>query len=484
MARFVSSSRGKEMVIDELGFVYRLDRHNDGRKTSFWRCRDATCKARITTLRGSPVPISFLNLHSHDASSSQIQMCEKCGIRIAKAQFKSEFTFCEICKPQPSKDIIWERHIEFKCTICYESFPTHQSLSNHTINAHAPEKPVTCEICQKTCQDNIGLMDHIRLEHDKKKVPHMCDECVLPFRTETMLKNHQKLRICFSHKCDMCENVYQRVSDLKRHKDRKHANIRPHRCNKCDKDYQSIDDLKRHIKTKHPNIHHHQCNFCQKRFTSLLNLFEHQKSKHGVERPEESVKSPNREKAKENTCDTNNLLQSGSEDAKLYKCNECKKQFTMSFSLKCHIKLVHKKARPEAGKLNEEHSAKSSKQNGYEEGQAFECEVCKKQFRAKVSLNSHKILMHHSLGVIKKTGPEESKPFECEVCEKQFKTADALNIHRILIHNPQSKTEDTKNYECELCGKQFKTKVSLNCHGILVHEKSIETEEECIVVPF
>ena len=55
--------------------------------------------------------------------------------------------------------------------------------------------------------------------------------------------------------------------------------------------------------------------------------------------------------------------------------------------------------------------------------------------------------------------------FQCEICKKYFTRKHSLNVHIASIH------EENKPYQCEICAKTFTEKSKLNRHVVSVHEK-------------
>ena len=72
----------------------------------------------------------------------------------------------------------------------------------------------------------------------------------------------------------------------------------------------------------------------------------------------------------------------------------------------------------------------------------FECKICKKSFRHKLSYERHGLV--HS-GV---------KPHKCEKCNKKFSTTGNLKDH-MRLHDPEDQ------YDCAYCGKKFTHKTNL-----------------------
>ena len=76
------------------------------------------------------------------------------------------------------------------------------------------------------------------------------------------------------------------------------------------------------------------------------------------------------------------------------------------------------------------------------------CDVCKKYFKTKSSLNIHK--RSHS----------GDKPYVCDVCKKSFSQKGTLTRH-MLVHSGK------KEFQWHVCGKYFSQKDDLKTHLII-----------------
>lgn len=100
----------------------------------------------------------------------------------------------------------------------------------------------------------------------------------------------------------------------------------------------------------------------------------------------------------------------------------------------------------------------------------FQCLICHKTFKRKVSLKTHQQL--HST----------SRPFTCSTCGKTFKTKSNLSSH-LAVHSrerPLSHSEERplshsgeQLYQCSQCDKLFKQKRSLQLHQAVHSGRSI-----------
>ena len=72
--KYISSSKEKNKVVDNLNFCYDFHKENANGTKKFWRCeRRVTCKARIHTNNDPPEIISRINEHNHPSTESEIK---------------------------------------------------------------------------------------------------------------------------------------------------------------------------------------------------------------------------------------------------------------------------------------------------------------------------------------------------------------------------------------------------------------------------
>lgn len=80
-------------------------------------------------------------------------------------------------------------------------------------------------------------------------------------------------------KCDFCNKIYSKRSNLRAHVKNYHGEVSLIHCNICQKEFKEKSNLKRHILEKHEGIKH-QCDLCKKSFTSKYYVKNHKKTAH------------------------------------------------------------------------------------------------------------------------------------------------------------------------------------------------------------
>ncbi|XP_063361942.1 zinc finger protein 90-like [Cydia amplana] len=166
-----------------------------------------------------------------------------------------------------------------------------------------------------------------------------------------------------------------------------------------------------------------------------------------------------------------------------YKCDICNKEVA---NLSAHKQQAHNPgllphACPTCGRRFVSVSALNSHVIEHTRGNAFECDICEKKFRAKIFLKRHIRDIHNkerkyrcefcSKGFFRKTACQDhvrkhrnERPFKCGECGKAFVRSTTLNNHR-LIHVAE------KKFQCDQCHKSFRNAGGLKAH-MVTHTKA------------
>ena len=124
------------------------------------------------------------------------------------------------------------------------------------------------------------------------------------------------------------------------------------------------------------------------------------------------------------------------EGIKNFTCDRCEKSFSLSQSLKAHIKYYHES-----------------------NGEQNTCDLCNKNFTLPGTLKAHIQEVHKNI-----------KAHQCSYCDKAFKRSFDLKKHFKKVHEGQNNGKIT----CDACKYTFITASDLKIHYSMVHGKNID----------
>ncbi|CAL4201866.1 unnamed protein product, partial [Meganyctiphanes norvegica] len=233
-----------------------------------------------------------------------------------------------------------------------------------------------CGVCNKEYSSKETLLAHLEThegvqfmllhevdEEDEHKIhlKYECPYCPLPFESAEDLDHHIK-----DHFKKENKSKGQNYKDYGRRKD--------YVCDICGKRYERNFALQHHIQVVHLDNKRFACKVCDKRFAISGTLKKHMNI-HNNARP--------------------------------YKCKECKYSCNQRGTLVRHVQRKHLKEK------------------------RYGCEICGKLFVTK-----YEVFQHHSKG-------HNEDLLQCTLCEYKCKDVDILKNH-LRIHNETP-------YKCKLC---------------------------------
>lgn len=167
-----------------------------------------------------------------------------------------------------------------------------------------------------------------------------------------------------------------------------------------------------------------------------------------------------------------------SHDPERFKCDVCGKSYRQAASLRNH-KLNHSQEKPFActicGHSTTQKSGLKKHMLTHSESKAFVCDLCGDHFRFSSNLQMHKrrkhtmvkdhVCSHCSKAFVSRDEllnhqmcHTDERPFECELCRKTFNRKSSLQFHRRRKHSM------LPMHACNVCGRGFSQKVSLQMH--------------------
>ena len=203
--------------------------------------------------------------------------------------------------------------------------------------------------------------------------------------------------------CPVCDKVFTKISDKKRHVQLVHYEA-TFPCNVCGKEFTRKDSMTRHFQMVHsdkkPTL---QCEVCGSKFGREPNLLRHVKMFHG----EGTVPQYSCDQCNANFHTPSGLVVHTRKEHKKFHCDLCAKKFATKFNLDNHLKL------------------KTS------------CDLCDIKTCTKHTMNAH-IRSAHSVPVLKSL-------FTCPDCGNNFTNKQWLVAHvqKQVISN------------CDHCGGKF-----------------------------
>ncbi|KAL3883735.1 hypothetical protein ACJMK2_029970 [Sinanodonta woodiana] len=161
-------------------------------------------------------------------------------------------TTCDICGKMYKDQYILKMHIKmvhlpaevlFECTTCSKKFTRKAHLKRH-LRIHDPEKPFKCPHCDYRGCEKSDISKHLLIHEEPK---HLCEVCGKTFRhiknKELHVKRHNGQR---DYKCGVCDFFGYTFTDIRKHIERKHTDMKSLFCEKCGVAFKSEAQLRDH----------------------------------------------------------------------------------------------------------------------------------------------------------------------------------------------------------------------------------------------
>ncbi|XP_070203728.1 gastrula zinc finger protein XlCGF52.1-like [Littorina saxatilis] len=133
---------------------------------------------------------------------------------------------------------------QFPCPTCDRFFETALKLWRHKVAVHQA-KTLVCDVCGKTCDNQLSFTDHKR-QHRLGK--YQCEHCPKTFARKHTWVYHTRRHTGHSlHKCQHCGKALMGNYNLRIH-ERIHTGEKPYKCDQCFAAFAQKNSLNWHMK--------------------------------------------------------------------------------------------------------------------------------------------------------------------------------------------------------------------------------------------
>ena len=422
---------------------------------------------------------------------------------------------CDICKKTFVADYL-ENHVEthykdidlFTCDICEKSYKYENFLKRHWNTYHAIDGKERYQK-EKIGNNQIKQNNLASMDYQHSKLISSQDEKSIFIEKAPSYKEN-KTQVNKSHKCHLCEKLFDSTNNLKIHKQTVHDQRIQFSCRYCDdgKNFSNKQSLERHNKKFHQQKYCITCNYCEKNFMMHKTLEKHIKNSHLFECHVCNETFTRFDQLSKHKKDIHNIFD---KDMKS-RCDICDIVFKEPKKLKDHIEVVHEGMRLTcnyciddkmfAGKRSLQlHIAGMHKDRNeikchncektfprknalqrhirdiHENKREEECHICNKTFKRPYRLTEHLATVHNFVENNKIASDQHYgvtrngriKKYICDICEKAFSQSANLNTHKKWNHSQKPGT--LPKHKCNICSKHFNGKNLLNSHLKMYHEK-------------
>lgn len=190
--------------------------------------------------------IADLRKHLNTHDPGETHKCHECN-----KEFDSRKTYnCHVHSFSHRRKVDPNTKFSFKCPKCHLSFNNNSLLENHKNTEHLKVKPYICTICGRQFPAEIKLRYHMNRHKGIKQF--QCSECSSMFTSASGLKKHG-LRYHSAERpipCDLCDKSFVCQSEYNLHKQRNHSE-KLLSCPICETKFYSQANLRPHIQKVH-----------------------------------------------------------------------------------------------------------------------------------------------------------------------------------------------------------------------------------------
>ncbi|KAL9985671.1 hypothetical protein ACROYT_G008097 [Oculina patagonica] len=313
------------------------------------------------------------------------------------------------------------------CNICFESFQSNRSLSQHKRSHVGINTAFVCPFCHKGFSFKWNLLRHKRSQHYRPYKHQRCDEGFRTVRGRLghlkFLSKHGKVKQNLKSS-SLTETCYQAKGEALR--------VYQFGCRHCDKRFVSYSGLYRHTRKyhiEHVSIGPLKCQHCHKEFQNAGGMQAHVNKRHAKEKKSEPCRGlkPEGEGCFETiNCDVEESTQTCSKSPRIcpWKCQYCSKEFQSVGGMKKHVRKKHGKRK------------RSDTYQGNKPGGKDGIETTKSEEAGRSQTCSK---------------PAKFGPLKCQYCSKEFQSESGIKKHVKKKHGKRMKSGSYQ--QCKPKGK-------------------------------
>ncbi|KAL1401106.1 hypothetical protein pipiens_006876 [Culex pipiens pipiens] len=197
------------------------------------------CKKQVTSWKSLVEHLKFI--HGEIIDPSQVALCPLCLKRFTTAEELSGHS----CSRRNQR----KSDLPFKCDLCDKAYSFQKGLYAH-YSVHPEYHNFKCDQCPSGFFNKTRLNIHKKALHVSKDNYLECNICNMRYKSQRVLRKHQKLHAIRAYCCEFCGKSYETRERLGAHQYNKHAiqDALPYKCSfpKCDKSFLYNCQLKSH----------------------------------------------------------------------------------------------------------------------------------------------------------------------------------------------------------------------------------------------
>ena len=127
------------------------------------------------------------------------------------------------------------------------------AIAGHVSTVHSDIQSHKCEFCEETFIQFMDMRQHMMNNHNlldrndvpSEKITYSCTKCGKKFLRLEALNLHV-VKEYIGHKCYVCNLNYSSITGVARHVSNVHSEIQSHKCEFCDETFDRNSKLKKH----------------------------------------------------------------------------------------------------------------------------------------------------------------------------------------------------------------------------------------------